>query len=40
MPNHQDTPNHLYRTIELTGMDVLSFRSHFYELMRDLEKPE
>ncbi len=38
MSNEDSNP--LYRTIELTGIDVLSFRSHFYELMRDLEKPE
>ncbi len=40
MKDHSHTPNPLYRTIELTGINVLSFRSHFYELMRDLEKPE
>ncbi len=38
--SNQHNPHPLYRTIELTGIDVLSFRSHFYELMRDLEKPE
>ncbi len=40
MTDFSDKPNPLYRTIELTGINVLSFRSHFYELMRDLEKPE
>ena len=40
MEEFDDKPHPLYRIMELTSIEVLSFRSHFYELMRDLENPE
>ena len=36
---HSDQPHLLYQSMVPIGLNVLVFRSHFYQLMRDLEKP-